>query len=289
MKVRLFGNALIGALLMVLSSGCSQNLIDFDNEEWLFSTPKHDYSRHIEVDLSKEYKGTKRENRQIIEAFGRIVENLTLVGDSVRIIDGTTSNDLNINYDFFDGACQLIKKVDPKVLVGFMNNRKKTKGNGESMPDEFGYQQDMGLALIVIMTYIYSQASHELVYKMFNRYFCGLGDYHFTYDEFQDIKSIAIEKRPSNWMSYPCSNVDDYELKRVGVSFYHTSLGLALGSSTVYFSYSGTPVGISDIYDFDAQEWGSRPFPAEIITRMIGAYGEAFGAKSFRYTYGYHE
>ena len=288
MKKFYLGNVLTGVLIMVLSTSCSQNLIDFDNEEWMFSTPKHDYSRHIEVDLSKDYKGTKRENKQIIEAFGRIVENLSIVGDSVRI-DGITYNDLNINKEFFDGVCLLIKDVDPKLMIGYMNNRKKTRGNGESMPDEFGYQQDMGFALIVIMTYIYSQATHELVFKMFNRYFCGLGDYQFSSDEFQDISAIAVEKRPDDWTSYPCCNVNNIELKRIGISFYHTSLGLALGTSTVYFNNSGTPAGINDTYNFDAQAWGSRPFPAEIITRIIGAFGEAYGAKSFRYSYGYYE
>ena len=105
----------------------------------------------------------------------------------------------------------------------------------------------------------------------------------------QEEWAIVLNAVPENieykkGTEFTYNNQTDYKCL---VSFYNNSdLDWALGSATVTFTENGSPVGISDTYDFNALSEGNRSNMAEKLTRIMG-YMEQLGVgKAYAITYG---
>ncbi len=69
-------------------------------------------------------------------------------------------------------------------------------------------------------------------------------------------------------------------------SFYNNKKYDAfLGRATIYFNSAGVAVGLYDTYDFNKQDWGTRPFMAEFKTRGV-FYTSPKGAKPYNINFG---
>lgn len=93
------------------------------------------------------------------------------------------------------------------------------------------------------------------------------GIYNLTEDEFNSLKNDPNIKSGKIRESNGVINEP--------VSFY--SLGsinnsLSAGSATFCLDNNGNRIGFFDDYNFDKKDWGVRPIPAEIITRIGGSF-----------------
>jgi hypothetical protein len=133
---------------------------------------------------------------------------------------------------------------------------------------------------------IRSYAGSNFSKGLFTNYWKASGDFVLSQSRFDNIvKSAGTIQSVSNvTLANGQSGIAKVH------SFYESSeYGNALGSATIYYDQTDTPVGFTDTYDFNWRwSWGkgSRPYWAERKTRVVSAAGFIHGAKPFKITYG---
>lgn len=206
------------------------------------------------------------------------------MSDNIKIINGKVSfshidaTDLLIEENLFELIKYMYENVDNPYDVLIPEIRTMTLADGE-------YQD--GYYDVDLKKLVYKAAklflSSEFEEKCFDNYWYAKGDMILTDNDWQGIKQHAESE-------YASSSTDsNTNLKKVTINFYNNpEYNYALGHSSVYFE-GNTAVGFKDLYDFNSIEEKSREVLAELGTRIVGSFGNIYGAKPYTITYGKYQ
>lgn len=266
-----FTFAVITAIICGVIS-CTNEFEDFYSEKNISRAASQEY---IEIKPNMP-SHIVRQNFSI--AVKRISDNIKIVNGKASL-SHTDATDLLIEEKLFELVKYMYENIDDPYDVLITESRTMTLADGEYQDGD--YDNTVNKAVIYNIARLFLDSEFEE--KCFDNYWFAMGDMVLTDNDWQGIKQHAESE-------YASSSTDsNTNLKKVTINFYNNpEYNYALGNSSVYFE-GNTAVGFKDPYDFNSIEENSREVLAELGTRIVGSFGNIYGAKPYTITYGKYQ
>ncbi|MDR0559870.1 MAG: hypothetical protein LBG92_06840 [Prevotellaceae bacterium] len=242
------------------------------------------YEKYLWIDnFSSKTDFSEDENGIFMDALERIQKALE-IKDHLCVIN-RTAQQLNIAEDMYIVFQNIVTSanllaLDKKTIR--LKSGSEGGSEGEGLFDEIKCQAMYVACIAVLLT----KSGSDFSIECFNKYWSGdNSQMDLSHEKFNDIKNWTppFEKIPeSNKRKIMIDGKDYYQ---ADISFYGTPYGYSLGTATITFNSQGTPVGLSDTYDFNPGAEG-RDKQAEFATKEAGKAGATCGAKAYKISYG---
>lgn len=268
MKKNLFFTLAVITAMIYAFVSCTNEFEDFILEKKMTRAVSQEY---IEIKPNMP-SHLVRQNFSI--ALKRISDNIKIVNGKASL-SHTDATDLLIEENLFELIKYVYENIDDPYDALLPETRTMTLADGEYND---GSEVVFNKASIYTIAKLFLDSEFEL--KCFDNYWFAMGNMVLTDNDWQGIKKHA-ESEYANSGTNSGTN-----LKRVEINFYNNpEYNYALGRSSVFFE-DNTAVGFDDTYDFNALEEGVRDAFTELGVFIVGSFGELYGAKSYKITYG---
>jgi hypothetical protein len=269
MKKLLFITLSVMAFSMFIFQSCS-NAIDDSNEKSISS-------EYLKIDNFLTKSSLSKDEKDILLEAQKRINSAVVISDNGALSLGEASPEsLGMSEELYN-TFQALFAYSNKITISKSTIPRLKVTRLKSEHFESG-----DVACDYVGEAINACAGNDYEQSLFQKYWKGTGtDTNLSSSRFNDAMSHA-----STPTSYDDVSINGVSYKRGTVSFYgDDSYDFAFGSANVYYNSQNQPVGFSDTYNFDE---GKRSLLPETVTRIVGAFGEACNAKSYKIYYGVH-